>query len=88
MSGTTGAKLSIGVVIILGLANLFADGISMGMGDYLSSHAELKYAEKERKREMWETENYIEGSFIFSDSSVTSNNSNNYSYRRRKDGNG
>ncbi len=37
VAGTTGAGLSSGVVIILGIANLFADGISMGVGDYLSS---------------------------------------------------
>jgi VIT1/CCC1 family predicted Fe2+/Mn2+ transporter len=61
VSGTVGANLSIEVVIILGLANLFADGLSMGLGDYLSSAAELDYVRNERKREEWETDNYLEG---------------------------
>ena len=61
VSGTEGAGLPIGVIIILGVANLLADGLSMGIGDYLSSNAELEYAISERKREMWETENYLEG---------------------------
>eukprot|EP00158_Paraphelidium_tribonemae_P001969 Partr_v1_DN25003_c0_g2_i1_m51136 putative vacuolar iron transporter len=61
VSGTVGAGLSIGVVIVLGVANILADGLSMGVGDYLSSTAEIDYAINERKREEWETENYLEG---------------------------
>ncbi|MDD5623847.1 MAG: VIT1/CCC1 transporter family protein, partial [Candidatus Peribacteraceae bacterium] len=34
VAGTAGAALSAGIVIILGLANLIADGISMGAGAY------------------------------------------------------
>lgn len=34
-------KLSIGVVILFGFANLFSDGFSMGMGNYLSKRAEV-----------------------------------------------
>jgi VIT1/CCC1 family predicted Fe2+/Mn2+ transporter len=64
VAGTTGAGLSSGIVIILGIANLVADGISMGVGDYLSSKAELEYAISERKRESWEMDNYPEGSLI------------------------
>jgi len=52
-AGTVGAGLSSGVVLILGFANLIADGISMGFGDYLSSQAEREYTENERKRETW-----------------------------------
>jgi len=33
----------------------------MGMGDFLSSKAENDYTNEERKREVWECENYIEG---------------------------
>ena len=36
VAGVTGADLAHHIVVILGLANLFADGISMGMGNYLS----------------------------------------------------
>jgi len=56
-----GAALSVNIVIILGLANLLADGFSMAVGNYLSSKSNAEYIEKERKREEWEIEHYPEG---------------------------
>jgi hypothetical protein len=38
----------------MGFANLVADGLSMGFGDYLSSKAEFEYTRAEHKREKWE----------------------------------
>jgi VIT1/CCC1 family predicted Fe2+/Mn2+ transporter len=61
VASIAGAGLEVGVVIIMGFASLFADGISMGMGDFLSSKAENDYTNEERKREEWECEHYIEG---------------------------
>jgi|TARA_B100002003_G_C14051497_1_gene506377 VIT1/CCC1 family predicted Fe2+/Mn2+ transporter len=61
VSGVAGAALSVNVVIILGLANLLADGFSMAVGNYLSSKSNIEFAERERKREMWEVENYPKG---------------------------
>lgn len=61
VAGVAGASLSAGVVLILGFANLIADGISMAIGDFLSTKAEKEYARTERKRESWEVENYPEG---------------------------
>jgi vacuolar iron transporter family protein len=55
-----GADLNIGLVIVMGFANLLADGMSMGMGDFLSSRAEFQFMAMERKREMWEVENALE----------------------------
>eukprot|EP01063_Lacrimia_lanifica_P019506 TRINITY_DN2684_c0_g2_i2.p1 TRINITY_DN2684_c0_g2~~TRINITY_DN2684_c0_g2_i2.p1 ORF type:complete len:327 (+),score=173.33 TRINITY_DN2684_c0_g2_i2:66-1046(+) len=43
-------------VLILGFANLFADGFSMGFGEYLSSRAELDKMRADREREEWEVE--------------------------------
>ena len=40
VSGVAGAGLSAGVVIILGAANLVADGFSMAVGNYLSTRVE------------------------------------------------
>lgn len=40
VAGSSGAELAHGVVVILGLANLVADGISMGMGNFLSLRSE------------------------------------------------
>eukprot|EP01130_Rhizamoeba_saxonica_P016890 TRINITY_DN78_c0_g1_i1.p1 TRINITY_DN78_c0_g1~~TRINITY_DN78_c0_g1_i1.p1 ORF type:complete len:284 (-),score=63.19 TRINITY_DN78_c0_g1_i1:99-950(-) len=61
VSGVAGAGLGIVVVLIMGFSNLVADGISMGVGDYISTSAELSYAKAERRREEWEYDNYIEG---------------------------
>jgi VIT1/CCC1 family predicted Fe2+/Mn2+ transporter len=61
VSGVAGASLSAGIVLILGFANLIADGISMAIGDYLSTRAENEYNLAERQREIWEVENYPEG---------------------------
>ncbi|MEN8251994.1 MAG: VIT1/CCC1 transporter family protein [Patescibacteria group bacterium] len=59
VAGFTGAMASqdanvvipVTVVLIFGLANLFADGFSMGVGDFLSSRAEKKLFEKEKQKE-------------------------------------
>src|SRR3989344_3804285 len=51
VAGVTGASLNAGIVLILGFANLTADGISMAFGDYLSTKAEKEYGRAERKKE-------------------------------------
>ncbi|EDQ91677.1 uncharacterized protein MONBRDRAFT_31124 [Monosiga brevicollis MX1] len=61
VASSNGARLSANVIVIMGVANLLADGLAMGMGEYLSSLSELQYARSERQREEWELENYEEG---------------------------
>ena len=61
VAGVVGASLSAGVVLILGFANLIADGLSMAVGDYLSTKSENEYNAMERQREEWEVEHYPEG---------------------------
>lgn len=61
VAGVAGASLSAGVVLILGFANLIADGLSMAIGDFLSTRAENEYKEAEYQREKWEFHNYPEG---------------------------
>jgi VIT1/CCC1 family predicted Fe2+/Mn2+ transporter len=61
VSGVAGAALGAGVVLILGLANLLADGLSMATGAYLSSKSEREYYDQERRREAWEVEHFPEG---------------------------
>ncbi|MGQ9590686.1 MAG: VIT1/CCC1 transporter family protein [Planctomycetota bacterium] len=61
VAGVAGAALSSGIVLILGFANLIADGLSMAIGDYLSTKAENDYAKAEREREEWEVEHYPDG---------------------------
>jgi vacuolar iron transporter family protein len=48
------------LVLVFGLANLFADAFSMGVGDYLSSRAKNKLFEKERAKEVSEIEENID----------------------------
>jgi VIT1/CCC1 family predicted Fe2+/Mn2+ transporter len=61
VSGVAGAALGAGVILILGLANLLADGLSMAAGAYLSAKSEREYYEREREREAWEIEHSPEG---------------------------
>ncbi len=61
VAGVAGAKLSAGVVLILGFANLVGDGLSMAVGSYLSTKSRHEYETSERNRERWEVENYPEG---------------------------
>lgn len=43
IAGSTGASLSTSVVIILGFANLLADGFSMASGNYLGIRSEMDF---------------------------------------------
>jgi VIT1/CCC1 family predicted Fe2+/Mn2+ transporter len=51
VAGTVGAAMPDYVIIILGLANLFADGFSMGTGSFLSLKSELDQYRRLRKEE-------------------------------------
>ena len=57
VSGAYGASLSIPIILILGFANLFADGFSMSIGNYLSGKTHKEYIEKERRKEEWSIDN-------------------------------
>lgn len=41
MAGAAGAHLSVQIVLILGMANLIADGLSMSVGAYLAKRSEI-----------------------------------------------
>jgi len=51
VSGVVGAGLSSNVIIVLGLANLLADGFSMAVGNFLGTRTEEQFKEKIRKAE-------------------------------------
>lgn len=61
VSSVAGAGLPSGIVIILGLANLLADGFSMASGNFLGTRAENQAAEKARREEELEVEQHPEG---------------------------
>ncbi len=60
VAGAEGANLGIAVVIILGIANLIADGFSMSVGNFFSTKAERDNFRKHRQIEYWEVENLPE----------------------------
>src|SRR5690554_588784 len=61
VSGVAGAGFSSGVVIIMGLANLLADGFSMGVSNYLGTRAEDQLRGKIRAQEARHIRLYPEG---------------------------
>jgi VIT1/CCC1 family predicted Fe2+/Mn2+ transporter len=56
VAGSAGAGLGSEVVLILGFANLLADGFAMSVGAYLSSKSEQENYHKHRRIEMQEVE--------------------------------
>lgn len=49
IAGVVGASLQASVILILGFANLLADGFSMGVSSYLSSESEHDLSEDENR---------------------------------------
>lgn len=60
VSGAVGANLDSSIIIILGFANLLADGFSMSVGAYLSAKSERDSYDKHKRTEYYEIENYPE----------------------------
>jgi len=60
VAGAVGANLDASIIIILGFANLLADGFSMSVGAYLSSKSENENYQKHRNIEYWEVDNIPE----------------------------
>ena len=60
VAAVVGAVLSPSIILILGFANLFADGFSMAIGNYLAVKTHNEYVARERKKEEWEIDNLIE----------------------------
>ncbi|MGD1834494.1 MAG: VIT1/CCC1 transporter family protein [Nitrososphaeraceae archaeon] len=60
VAGVIGASLSPQIVLILGFANLLADGLSMSIGSYLSGKTQIEYVQKERRKEEWAIDNMVE----------------------------
>ncbi len=56
VSGAVGAELNSAIIIILGFANLFADGFAMSIGAYLSARSQKDNYRKHRQKEYWEIE--------------------------------
>ncbi len=61
VAGVAGAQLSHGTAIILGLANLLADGFSMAVGNYLSARSTAQVTERARRQEEFHIDLIPEG---------------------------
>lgn len=61
IAGSTGAGLADGVIIVLGTANLLADGFSMAAGNYLGTRAEKQRVDKLRRFEEHQIDVYPAG---------------------------
>lgn len=61
VAGVAGAGLGAGIVIILGLANLLADGFSMAVSNYLGSRAEEDRRARLRRDEQQQIADHPEG---------------------------
>ncbi len=60
VAGAVGAGLDNTIIIILGFANLFADGFSMSIGAYMSAKSEKQNFHKQKAIEYWEVDNLPE----------------------------
>ncbi|MCL6260295.1 VIT1/CCC1 transporter family protein [Aquiflexum sp. TKW24L] len=60
VAGAVGADLDASIIIILGFANLLADGFSMSVGAYLSAKSEKENYKKHKDIEYWEVDNLPE----------------------------
>lgn len=58
VAGAAGASLNPGIVLILGVSNLLADGLSMSIGDYLSTKSEKEKYDQIKAIETFETEKF------------------------------
>lgn len=61
VAGVAGSGMSTGVAIVLGLANLLADGFSMAVGNYLGTETERHVTDHARRREERHIEEFPEG---------------------------
>ena len=64
VSGVVGAELAPGIVVILGLANLIADGFSMAVSNFLGTRAEQQFLHMIRKDEENEIQLIPEGELL------------------------
>ena len=60
VAGVVGASLDSGIILILGFANLFADGFSMAAANYQAAKAKNEFVQMKRRQEEWEIDNLEE----------------------------
>ena len=61
VAGAAGAGLSNSVALVLGLANVLADGLSMAAGNYLRARSDQQMLQRFRRLEEWHIDTIPEG---------------------------
>lgn len=61
VAGSIGGQLPTAAIIVLGFANLLADGFSMAVSNYLGTRSRQQEVERARQDELWQIDNYPEG---------------------------
>ena len=61
VAGVAGAGMSTGVAIVLGVANMLADGLSMGAGNFLKARADARVVDRYRRMEEMHIDHAPEG---------------------------
>lgn len=61
VAGAAGVGLSVKAVLGIGISNVLADALAMGVGEYLSTKSEHEYIREEHARESWEFKNHPDG---------------------------
>ncbi|MGQ9427534.1 VIT1/CCC1 transporter family protein [Gilvimarinus sp. F26214L] len=61
VSGVAGAGMASGIIIVLGLANILADGFSMAISNFLGTQADNEHLENLREEERIEIQLHPEG---------------------------
>ena len=72
VAGVVGAGFSAQIIIVLGIANMVADGLSMGLGDYLGEKSQQRARQvqtgKSKKFGLWKTGLVTFGAFVLAGS--------------------
>jgi VIT1/CCC1 family predicted Fe2+/Mn2+ transporter len=63
VAGSAGGQFSTDVVIVLGLANLIADGFSMAVSNYLSTRSRQEEVDEAKEDESWQIDRYPLGEY-------------------------
>lgn len=64
VASVAGAGLSPSIVLIMGIANMLGDGVSMGLGDYLGERSERLVVKDKKKNKVWQTGLVTFGAFV------------------------
>ena len=65
VAGVAGAQLSSSVVLILGIANMLADGISMGLSNYLGERSQRRFLDHHEQSLIFHTAVWHNGLITF-----------------------